>query len=270
MQTYRLAPGVYARASDEGAVFLDLSKDEYLGVGPDESSALALVVQGWPRAARRDARTQPSPGEAGELAQNLCERGILTADVRARVCQSRAVAAEPQAIGMERRARSSDSPATPECSLAADEAVVAEAELIPWPEMEWRHIRLSHVLRFAHALATGLLLLRFWRFQDVVERVRRRKLDRRARDNALFDPLIASALISAFYHIRAFVYGPKGRCLIDSLTLIEFLSYYDQYPDWVIGVQVTPFGSHSWVQHGTYVLNGSAAYVRAYDAILVI
>jgi hypothetical protein len=149
----------------------------------------------------------------------------------------------------------------------ASHVAEVEVELIPWEQMPWRHIRLGHVLRFLQSLVTALLLLRCRRFAAIVSRLRRR----RARNASC--PICVEtlrALVSAFFHIRAFCYAPKARCLLDSLTLLEFLAHYDQYPRWVVGVQIVPFGSHAWVQHESCVLNGTPDYVRAYTPILVI
>jgi hypothetical protein len=153
--------------------------------------------------------------------------------------------------------------------LVASRIPIVESELIPWEHMSWRHVRPGHILRFLQSLLTALVLLRSRRFAQIIDRVRRRAT-RAANNGVSVDVPAVIALLSAFFHIRAFFYAPKARCLLDSLTLLEFLSHYDQHPQWVIGVQITPFGSHSWVQHANLVLNGTAEYVRAYTPILAI
>jgi hypothetical protein len=116
------------------------------------------------------------------------------------------------------------------------------------------------------ASATTALLLRQRPLKAIVEDYGARKA---AAEDAV-DVAVIRQLICALYHIRAWVYRRKGRCLFDSLTLLRFLSGYGCYPSWVFGVQVRPFRAHTWVQHEQWILNGTPAYVRAYMPILVI
>jgi hypothetical protein len=254
MQPYRLAPNVYACASDEGAVFLDLDKDTYLGIDPDQSRALSLVVENWlPQRTGEHIYTEQSASEALSFARVLCDRGLL--------------APTPPAVDTGIAAAISDS--SPHRHHRISQLRTVESELIPWEHMKWRHIRPSHVVRFLQSMLTAVLLLRCRRFSDVVNRARRRRAHRLNGPSQLHAPT-ARALLSSFFHIRAFFYAPKRRCLLDSITLLEFLAHYDQFPQWVIGVQITPFGSHSWIQHDAFVLNGTPPYVRAYTPILVV
>jgi hypothetical protein len=278
MLPYRLAPDVYARASDGGAVFLNLASDQYLGIDPDQSRALALVVEDWPFAGNGESveSVHSSTGDADAFARTLCDQGLLTAALHAPSTDTSidALRSEPHRPSAgpcsETLRPESHRPRAGPGRKALRQIPVVEFELIPWENMGWRHIRLGHVLRFLQSLLTAIVLLRTRRFIDVVNRARRRKERHDSHGNSMFDPATGRALLSAFFHIRAFLYAPKARCLLDSLTLIEFLAHYDQYPDWVIGVQIKPFGSHSWVQHGQSVLNGTPTYVRSYDSIVVI
>jgi hypothetical protein len=297
MKPYRLAPSVYACASEDGAVFLNLGNDAYLGIDFLQSRALSLVVEDWPRHAsepRDDAVSSASENravagkgslceplpctppensgsnpEALSFAEFLGERGLL---VRTS-CDSPAIIETDAAIR--------EPVSSPQASVSAPAAIAGtladrirvsqlpsvESELIAWQHMSWEHIRVSHVFRFLQSLITAICLLHCCRFSDVVHRAHRRSAAH-AR-NSLHPPTVR-ALLSAFFHIRTFVYAPKDRCLLDSLTLLEFLAHYGQHPRWVLGVQVIPFGSHSWVQHDAFVLNGTPEYVRAYTPILVI
>jgi hypothetical protein len=139
--------------------------------------------------------------------------------------------------------------------------------------MKRHRVRVSHVLQFMRSVLTAIVLLRCRSFSYLVDRASRRKARHRARTlNGLssMDSDLACTLLSAFFHIRPFVYAPKGRCLLDSLALLEFLAHHDVYPDWIFGVKVVPFASHSWLQHEHYVLNGTPAHVGAYTPILVV
>jgi hypothetical protein len=244
MRPYRLAPQVHVCVSNDGAVFLDLEKDAYLGLEPDQAHVLSLVVEAWPESeegAQHIERTQTAERDARTFAQTLCRRGLLT----------------PTTEPLEQQR-----PIPPHLSEP-------ESELIPWNQMSARHLRLSHVIRFLRSALTAVLLLRCRPFPAVVDRMRRRKA-RHAQRPRPFEIETARNLLSAYTHIRPFIYGQKGRCLLDSLTLLEFLEPDGLCPTWVIGVQIHPFGSHSWLQHESFVLNGTPAYVRAYTPILVV
>lgn len=243
MFPYRLAPSVYACASDAGAVLLNLQNDAYMGIDAVQSYALSRVVANWPSSQDSNGHSmRPSPAptlaEAVALAQILCESGLL---IESRVSNSTMQVAPPVAE--------------------------IESELIAWEHMSWRDIRSSHVLHFIGSLLTAMILLRSRKFAAVVERARARKRRYASTCVPMHAPTVRT-LLSAFFHIRAFFYAPKNRCLLDSLALLEFLARYRQFPQWVIGVQIAPFGSHSWVQHDEFVLNGTTAYVRAYTPIL--
>ena len=236
MRPYRLAPRVYVCVAEEGAVILNLQNDAYTGLEGIQARALSLVVEDWP--SHPDER-DISFDDARALAEVLVEQGLLA---------------------------DSNSPAETREPLVL---ATVESELIPWDEMDARHAGVLTVLQFVISLLTVLFLLRFRPFPEVVERLHARKESSTTQARP-FDVSTARSLVGAYYHIRAFFYGQKGRCLLDSLTLMEFLARHGSYPTWVIGVQINPFGSHSWVQYGSYVLNGTPAYVRSYRPILTV
>jgi hypothetical protein len=88
--------------------------------------------------------------------------------------------------------------------------------------------------------------------------------------DARFDIDAARRLLSAYSHLRTIFFVRRGRCLLDSIALLQFLSYYGIYPRWVLGVKQRPFAAHSWVQHEQWVLNGTPVFVRMYRPILVV
>ena len=74
----------------------------------------------------------------------------------------------------------------------------------------------------------------------------------------------------AFTRLRPLFYTLRGACLLDSLTLIHFLSAEGIHPDWVFGVKTEPFDAHCWVQQGELLLNDVPDRVRQYSPILVV
>lgn len=79
--------------------------------------------------------------------------------------------------------------------------------------------------------------------------------------------LIEAAM--AFNRIRPFV-PITSRCLIDSLSLVEFLAKRGLPASLVIAVACDPFSAHAWAQHGNIVLNDTVGNAWAYMPIRVI
>ncbi|HEX7113963.1 MAG TPA: lasso peptide biosynthesis B2 protein [Steroidobacter sp.] len=233
---YFLREYVHCCITSHAAVFLDTKHDTYLGVPLELTSYLSGLVAGWPECDRSIAFRSD---DAEMLLTTLTEKGVLTVD---------------RALG---------NPAIPP-SLPA-----VQQSLASWDTMGWKHIRARHVIRFLNAYLWTVVSLRLRGLHYVLTALRERK-ERQSQHRRALDLDAARRLIAAFYHIRPFIYGKKGRCLVDSVTLLEFLAAHALHPTLVIGVRTRPFGAHSWIQHGQYVLNGTPEYVRAYTPILSI
>jgi len=132
--------------------------------------------------------------------------------------------------------------------------------------MPSRHIGVGHVIAFIRALLMAVYLTRFKSFAAIVARFDRS----RRRNTGEFDLERAGALLSAYHYIRTWTFARAGRCLLDSIALVEFLRIYGVHASWVVGVQLRPFSAHSWVQHERWVLNGTPAFVREYMPIIVV
>jgi hypothetical protein len=79
-----------------------------------------------------------------------------------------------------------------------------------------------------------------------------------------------AAMVSVFRRLRPFVFSAEGRCLLHALTLVKFLSRYDFHPEWMIGVTTQPWGAHSWVQWGNFLLDTNPEKVCGYVPILMV
>jgi len=218
-----------------GSVFLDLKADAYLGLDAQQSSALSAVVEGWPR--HPDVPMDPPIArEAQEFATLLCQRGLL--------CEApRGKAVLP-----------------PDIPMCVD-------ELMAWDEMAQFRTTLGHLLSFIRAVTVALFM---FQCRSLHAAVRRCEARRRANGQRPFDSQAARRHLSAFTHLRTIFFTRRGRCLLDSLALVEFLSYHGLHPHWVIGVKPRPFAAHSWVQYGERVLNGTPSFVRTYRPILAV
>jgi hypothetical protein len=245
LREYRLSSHTYVSVAPEGAIFLDLKRDAYLGISPAQAQALSQLVEGWPAAVSGPPQSPEgqAPGaahgaDANAFAQSLCARGLLV------------------------HGPITGRPADP-ASLP-----VALDELVPWDCMPSDHITVGHVINFLVAWLTTRTRLHFQPLESIVRRIQLRNEKRQTA--AAFDFERARLLTSAYQHIRTWVFTRKGNCLLDSLTMLEFLARYDVHAAWVIGVQVRPFAAHSWLQHDHWVLNGTPVFVRSYQPILVL
>lgn len=230
MRPFRLADTARVCVTDQGSVFLNIERDAYTGIDAQQSRALASLVEGWPQTGG-----VPEPHEdCLSLAHTLRDLGLLVE--------------APAGHALE----NSDLPPATE-------------ELLPWADMALPRIRLCHIVRFFRALLVALFLRYARPFHASV-----RHFTHRQKHRTTMDLAVARELLSVYTYIRMFVFARRERCLLDSMVLVEFLALFDVFPQWVIGVQVRPFGAHSWVQHERWVLNGTVGFVRAYRPLLVV
>ena len=231
MCPYQLSSQARVCVTQHGTVFLDVTHGSYLGIDPHQSRALAGLVADWPSAGATGEAPQES---ARDLIEVLSERGLLIS------------ASGEQAIH------------------ATTTLPPPRAELIAWDEMRCPPIRPSHVIAFLRSLLIGLIMLRCRTFAASVARYEERAAAR------TFDLSEASRLVSTYQYLRTWVFARRGRCLLDSLVLLEFLATFGIHPRWVIGVQVRPFAAHAWLQHEDLLLNATPAFVRPYSPILIV
>jgi hypothetical protein len=222
----------------DAAIFLDTRSDAYVGLPLEQARGLHAIVNGWP--ANQDA-SDLSETDVLATARTLVERGILI----------------EAPDGSTQRASTASMPAI-------------EGTLCDWDSMPWRHITALHVVCFSTSYLWARASLKYRSFQYVLDTIARMKA-RNVRTATSFDLDAARSAVAAFYHLRPFLYERRGKCLLDSLTLVRFLEMYGGIcPTLVIAVRTRPFGAHSWVQHGKYILNGTPEYCLPYTPILTV
>jgi hypothetical protein len=231
---FQLAAHAYVRIGDRGAIVLDARSDSYIGLNLDQVCALSILVDGWPRHSDSNAI---DPAQAWSFVRSLVNRGVVV----------------PRCQGGK--------PYTSCC------VPLAEDELVPWDEASPAGIRIHHIVRFVLSVVVVAMRLQFFSFHALVDKERQRAKRAAVRP---WNMALAKSLLSVFLNLRVFCYRRRGRCLFDSLVLLEFLMRYGIRPTWVVGVRDIPFAAHSWVQYERAVLNGTPAYVRAYSSILAI
>jgi hypothetical protein len=213
---------------------LDVERDAYVGFNAEQVCALSVLVEGWPRQSRPGTT---DPDQARVFAELLRARGLLVSSSEG------GKAYEP--VG----------------------ALCAEEELVPWDAATSRCIRTHHVWRMVLSVCSTAIKMRRQPFAALIKEYRERKADSSL--HCSVELHTAQTLLSAFLNLRVWMYRRRGRCLFDTLVLLDFLARYGVFPSWVIGVRSVPFAAHSWVQHENAVLNGTPEFVRGYEPILV-
>jgi hypothetical protein len=236
---YWLANLVFVARTRHGAIILDLGRNRYLGIGQAETLALERVVEDWP--ARSSGSHAPSRHVAEkELIDSLSSSGIIRHGPRA-----------PRAI--------------PQTSVQLDGELVAIGDEIDGAAS----VHLGHIVCFAHSLIASYLALRFQPIASVIQSVHAHRLAA-IRSGNDFDWRRASEFVSIFRRIRPYAFVAGGHCLLHALTLVRFLAHYNQFPHLVLGVKVDPWGAHSWVQFGNFLLDTNPEKVCGFTAILAV
>jgi hypothetical protein len=108
-------------------------------------------------------------------------------------------------------------------------------------------------------------LLKFASLFRLIEAVRRRK--RKSPKHALSSQIESD--IMRFMASRRLL-SRQSQCLRTSLALAAYLARRGYHPNLVIGVRMSPFAAHAWVQDGDTVLNDSVDEVAPFTPILVV
>jgi hypothetical protein len=227
-----------------GSVILDVRRDKYLGLGREDTEMLANAVPGWPKPVwQRSLYRVPRP--RSEAAHAMCES--LAADsVLERVSVAENARVVPALRDMRR-----------EWISIGDELEVRG------------RITLRHVVNFLSAYLWMRYSLARRPFSKVVEEVTARKT-RGASDILGCDINRLAARVDVFRQLRPLAFAAEGHCLLHALTLVRFLSHYQFHPEWVIGVTTQPWGAHSWVQWGNYLLDSNPEKVCGYTPIMMV
>ena len=242
--SYGIPPHVYLCATGTGTVILDVRRDRYLGLGREETELLANAVPGWPNPLWRTSAScdaHASSEATFEVCESLIADGVL----------------ERIAKGQKARAILAIRDMRRDWISIGDELEI-RGRLTP-----------RHIVNFLTAYCWARSSLAWRSFSFVVERIRARKPPR-ARGIAPSQLRKVAALVDVFRQLRPFVFAAEGRCLLHALTLTRFLSNYQIYPEWVIGVTTQPWGAHSWVQWDNYLLDSNPEKVCGYTPIMAV
>jgi hypothetical protein len=218
-------------------IVLDLKRNRYFGIGKGETRALSAVALNWSEVQGATNDLEPMTLEtAAPIAEALVDAGLLS-----------------------REAPTSVSISTGSIDLTSTLTSVGH-ELTRETSMQ-----LTHIVSFLRALAWAGRGLRTRTLYSLACEVGEWK-----GGNVKFDEERAIELVSLFRRLRPHTFAARERCLFHALTLVKFLSYYEVFPAWVIGVRAKPWGAHSWVQQGTLLLDANPEHVCEYAPILTV
>jgi Transglutaminase-like superfamily len=244
--SYFLSPHVHVCVAGKQVVLLDLKRDKYLSLAYEHP--VGRWVRGWPARSPAPAVVAPPPcapyttvsdaEPENELLAKMLAQGMIVKD---------------PAVGKE---------AAPVVTQQARTALV-EYDLNVRPCTTFAQLR--HLFS-AHMAARWSLRQR--PIKQVVEAASSRK-SRGVRSSSLNIARVRP-LVNAFVHLRPWLYTSRDACLLDSLTLVNFLAGYGVFPEWIFGVKTDPFYAHCWVQQGDFVFNDTPDHVRGFSPILVV
>jgi hypothetical protein len=237
--SYFLSPHVHVCVAGKQVVLLDLQSDKYLSLAYEHP--IGHWVQGWPgrlaTAARETSSSEPAEGVPNGLLAKMISRGLIVKDPAKGKEAAPAVTQEPR-------------------------ATLVEYDLTARP-----HTTFAQFLRLFSAHMAARWSLKQRPIKDVVEAACHRK------SHAPWPPLsirVVRPIVASFLHLRPWLYTSRDACLLDSLTLVNFLAGYGVFPQWVFGVKTDPFFAHCWVQQADVVFNDTADHVRGFSPILVV
>jgi hypothetical protein len=242
-ETYGIAPHVYVCGTGDGCVMLDLKRDKYLGLGRLETELVSAAIADWPKptwACQTNSQSEDAGRlQAEELCRGLAAGGILVTD-------------RQEGSGPRRK---------PLPDMRREWISVGD-------ELDVRgRIALNDVRNFIAAFVWARCSLSLRPLYLAVRSVTERKA-RRSGEAGVPDILKLAAAVDVFRRLRPFLFAAEGRCLLHALALVRFLSRYDLYPDWIIGVATQPWAAHSWVQWGDFLLDSNPEKVCRYTPIL--
>jgi hypothetical protein len=235
---YFIARDVYCNDVGDGVVFLDARSGDYSAITTAQSQALSPLVVGWPTGLPSGLHQTADaiPAEiADKLAQQLVDRGLLTAD--------RTNAATPP---------------------PSHHSAIDSMDFLGLQDTD-RPIHLIDRVRFVIAVvvASGIksfkplpkLLAPSHTAQSAYPRV---------------DEAVVRSYVDVFRRIRIYFYTAHDHCLFDSLALRQFLKLSGIRSTLVFGVATRPFGAHSWLQHGGLVLTDPLVRIHRYTPIVAV
>ena len=240
MARYGLVNHVFLCADEEYIVVLDLRRDRYFTFDATRTAALSPELPGW-----------PTPPPASDNSISALE-----------------LTAEEAAAPLLRQGWLLEAPAASKAATPVQSSP-PRMDLLAALKVESPTIGARAVVTFVIASVFAKLALRFLRLERVIRRVAERKTAHPGARRPV-DVARLRQLVDTFARLRIFLFSHRGKCLHDSLSLLEFLARHGIFPDWVFGVRARPFAAHCWVQYEDMVCNDTVEHVTGYIPIMVV
>jgi hypothetical protein len=231
-----LAPHVFACWPNGSAVLLDLKQDRYFALAADDSRIMRRLL-GY--LSSRDT-VESDPAVSGDhAADSLVATGLLVREEPLQVIKTSSVQVDGTLASITNK------------------------------RSESVRIRPHHVFNHARACLWAKFALNCRSLYSVACEVSRAK-QQGLRNGAEIDPEALADLVHAFRQLRALTFTARNHCLFHALALTRFLASYNIFTTWVIGVTITPWAAHSWVQFDRTVLDSTPEHIADFEPILVI
>lgn len=129
------------------------------------------------------------------------------------------------------------------------------------------HISTHDFLRFVNACFVSKTRLKFSTLERIIHIIDRRKVNCHSTTSMDLNGL---RRVTAIYRRLRPLIPWDYLCLFDSLSLIEFLAYYQLFPSWVFAVRLDPWAAHCWVQHEGLAVNEDADVTQTFLPIMTV
>lgn len=154
-----------------------------------------------------------------------------------------------------------------ECGVASPflESFSASLE-VPGPRIgAVQTVRVSSVVRVVRALVSAYFILKFCSLSSTVSYVRKIRCKSRTRLRA---DVSVCDIVEQYNRIKPFFLASKDNCLLNSLSMILYLSKFGIVPYWCFGVALRPFSAHCWVEDEEWLYNDQFQRTHAYVPIM--
>lgn len=232
---YYLPKHIYACSLPGGVVFLDLLRNRYFSIGETDARAVTPFVM-------NHRFSEPLYSGASIVAGSRVAARLITAGL---LQQGDSGERTMAAIGVD--------PSAAPFSLEDGS--------------RGTHSVRGYLLSFALSCMWARAALKFSSLYAIASRIQGAK---KQHANAACDNERLAILVHVFRTLRPYAFTPRDQCLFHALALTRFLHQNGQFPTWVIGVRIRPWGAHSWVQHGHWVLDTTPEIVREYVPLLAV
>lgn len=125
-------------------------------------------------------------------------------------------------------------------------------------------VKPADVFGFIACTSLARMLLRFRTFEQLGARLALR------RRHSILDVSTARLRVRAFDRLRPLRFRTRNMCLLDSLSLSEFLAGSGLFPNWVFGVRTEPFAAHCWLQQDGFVFNETPDIVARFTPVMAL